>query len=117
MSSKFDEFLVCGCNSTAIMASNFMRIHVANPRPLERFLRFIVLCFLRKKLIISHFARDALWLADQLGSEGRCKRGTGWCPGAKNVSNSLFSVILQDHDYVELYRYSIDSVTESMLYL
>ena len=34
------------------MASMFMRLHVANSRPLcERFLRFIVLCFLRKQII------------------------------------------------------------------
>ena len=35
-------------NSTPIIASIFMRI-VANPRPLDRFLRSIVLCFLRGK--------------------------------------------------------------------
>ena len=50
-----------GRNSTAIMASIFMHLHVANPRPLDRFLRFIVLCFLRKKKIMSHFARDAMF--------------------------------------------------------
>ena len=34
------------------MASIFMRLHVANPRPFcDRFLRFIVLCFLRKIII------------------------------------------------------------------
>ena len=33
------------------MASIFMRIHVANPRPLDRLLRFIVLCFLRGEII------------------------------------------------------------------
>ena len=49
-SSTFDEFLACVRNSTAIMASIFLRLHLANPRPLcDRFLRFIVLCFLRKK--------------------------------------------------------------------
>ena len=37
-------------DSTAIMASIFMRLHVANPRPsCDRFLRFIVRCFSRKK--------------------------------------------------------------------
>ena len=41
--SKFDEFLAGVRNSTAIMASIFMRLRVANPRPLERFFRFIVL--------------------------------------------------------------------------
>ena len=33
LSSKFDKFLADGRNSTAIMASIFMRLHVANPRP------------------------------------------------------------------------------------
>ena len=51
-------------NSTAIIASIFMRIHVANPRPLDRFLRFIVLCFFyEKKLTMSHFARCDVYAA------------------------------------------------------
>ena len=34
------------------MASIVLRLHVANPRPLcDRFLRFIVLCFLREKSV------------------------------------------------------------------
>ena len=50
LSSKFDEFLPGGRNSTVIMTSIFLCLHLANPRPLcDRFLRFIVLCFLRKK--------------------------------------------------------------------
>ena len=41
------NFLPSARNSTAIMASILMRIHVANPRPLDHFLCFIVLFFLR----------------------------------------------------------------------
>ena len=55
------NFLPCDRNSTAIMASIFMRLHVANPRSLDRFLRFIVLCFFRKKKM-SHFASDAMFM-------------------------------------------------------
>ena len=44
------NFQQCSRNSTAIMASIFRRLHVANPRPLcDRFLRVIVRCFLRGK--------------------------------------------------------------------
>ena len=54
-----------GRNSTAIMASIFMRLHVANPRPLcDPFLHFIVLCFLRKKKIMWHFATDPMFTTD-----------------------------------------------------
>ena len=45
LSSKFDVFLAGGLNSTTIMASISMRIHVANPRPLDRLLRLIDLFF------------------------------------------------------------------------
>ena len=38
-------------NSTAIIASIFMCIHVANPGPLDRFLLFIVLCLITKKIV------------------------------------------------------------------
>ena len=51
LSSTFDVFLTCDRNSTAIMASIFLRLHVANPRPLcDRFWRFIVLCFFTTKI-------------------------------------------------------------------
>ena len=50
LSSKFDELLAERRNSAAIMASIFMRQHVANPRPLHRLLRVIVLCFYEQKI-------------------------------------------------------------------
>ena len=51
MSSKFERFGPTVRNSTPIIASIVMRIHIANPRPLDRFLRSIGLCFLHKKII------------------------------------------------------------------
>ena len=38
-------------HSTAEPLRVHMRPHVANPRPLDCFLRFIVLCFLQKQII------------------------------------------------------------------
>ena len=41
------------------MASIFMRLHVGNPRPMcDRFLRSIVLCFLREKNVAFRHRRD-----------------------------------------------------------
>ena len=50
LSSKFDVFLA-GRSQFDSDHGAYMRIHVANPRSLDRFLHFIVLCFLRKKVI------------------------------------------------------------------
>ena len=42
-----------------------MRLHIAYPRYLDRFLRSIVLCFLREKnLTMSQFATDAIFRYD-----------------------------------------------------
>ena len=52
LSSKFDDFLAVRSQFDSDHGVDFfMRLHVANPRPLDRFLRFIVLCFLRGKII------------------------------------------------------------------
>ena len=53
MSSTFDEFLASRSqfNWTAIMTSICMPLHIANLRPLDCFLRCIVLCFLRVKIM------------------------------------------------------------------
>ena len=52
LSSKCEEFLTVRRNSTALMASIFLRLYVDNPRPLcEGFLRFIVRFFLRQIII------------------------------------------------------------------
>ena len=49
-SSKFDEFLAARSQFDSGHGDDFLRLHIANPRPLcDRFLRFIVLFFLRKK--------------------------------------------------------------------
>ena len=64
LSSTFDGFLAGGRNSTAIMSSIFMRLHVANPRRLcDRFLRFIVLCFVRKKNNVAFHHRRHVYAA------------------------------------------------------
>ena len=49
LSSKFDRFLAVRSQFDTYHRVDFLRIHVANPRPLDRFVRFIVLCFLREK--------------------------------------------------------------------
>ena len=54
----------CGPNSTAIMASIVVRIHIVNPRPLDRF--FVLLSFVfyeNKTLTMSHFARCDVYAA------------------------------------------------------
>ena len=57
LSSTFDEFLAVRSNSTAIMASICMRLHVANTRPLcDRFLRFNYCPFFFTKKIINNVA-------------------------------------------------------------
>ena len=49
LSSKFDEFLAVRSQFDSDHGVDFLRLHVANPRPLcDRFLRFIVLCFFTK---------------------------------------------------------------------
>ena len=58
-SSKFDELLAMRSQFDSVMASIFLRLHLANPLPLcDRFLRFIVLFFYEKK-IMRHFVTDA----------------------------------------------------------
>ena len=52
LSSKFEEFLAVRSQFDSDHGVDFSRLHVANPRPLcDRFLRFIVRCFLRKIII------------------------------------------------------------------
>ena len=43
--SKFDEFLAALSQFDTDHRVDFLRIHVANPRPLDRFLRYIVIFF------------------------------------------------------------------------
>ena len=60
-SSKFDEFLAGRSQFDSDHGVDFLRLHLANPRPLcDRFLRFIVLCFLRrKKKFMQNIVTDA----------------------------------------------------------
>ena len=65
LSAKIDEFLAVRRNSTAIMASICMRLHVANPRPLDRSLFAFVLCFIRQQ-IKKNFASPQLRFLDAI---------------------------------------------------
>ena len=50
LSSKFEEFLAVRSQFESDYGVGFLRLHVANPRPLcDRFLRFIVRCFFYEK--------------------------------------------------------------------
>ena len=44
------DFYPSGLNSTPIIAKKILRLHVAYPRPLDRSLFAVVLCFLRQKI-------------------------------------------------------------------
>ena len=55
------------------MASIFMRLHVANTRPLARFLRVIVLCFLRNFLINNVAFRHRCDVYAQRSFRVRCR--------------------------------------------
>ena len=60
LSSKFEEFLAVRSQFDSDHGVDFSRLHVANPLPLcDRFLRFIVRCFLRK-IIINNAAFHAV---------------------------------------------------------
>ena len=61
LSSKFDEFLAgrSQFDSDQIMASIFIRLHVANPRPLCDLFFYCLLFFTEK--IMRHFAIDAMF--------------------------------------------------------
>ena len=95
LSLKFDEFLAAARNSTAIIASIFMRKHVVNPRPLDRFLRSIVLCFLRIKIINNVAFRQLICLCCSFRVRRRHRsmedyqRCTGRRSGAKKYVSKM----------------------------
>ena len=60
-SSTFDEYLAVRSQFDTDHGVDFLRLHLANQLPLcDRLLRYIVLCFLRKKKkIMRHLVTDA----------------------------------------------------------